>query len=369
MDGVILLEKGRISARQFMLLVFMYSLGTSIIVNPSLTAYYASMDAWITCIISSIIGVGIVFLLIRVSSMDEKKNLFELMEFALGKFIGKVVILLFLFFMLFLTATNLRQIGDFMTTQIMVDTPIQFIMLLFALTSLYGIKLGLEVIGRSCEIFFPYAIVSLILLLVLVSPEADFTKIKPILEDRASAAFATVIPTLGIPYFELIVFLAIIPYVNAFKKAKKGFYIGTIVASFMILLITLMCLAVLGAEFTGRQVYPTYILGKKISIANFLERIEILVAIAWFFTIFFKITVNFYVLSLGFSHFFKLKNVSTLSTPLSFILIILGLISYPNIIYYQEMIAYYWVFFAATMGLCLPLVILIVGKIRQKKKE
>lgn len=127
------------------------------------------------------------------------------------------------------------------------------------------------------------------MLIVLVSPEADFTKIKPILEDRASAAFATVIPTLGIPYFELIVFLAIIPYVNAFKKAKKGFYIGTIVASFMILLITLMCLAVLGAEFTGRQVYPTYILGKKISIANFLERIEILVAIAWFFTIFLKL--------------------------------------------------------------------------------
>lgn len=363
-----MLEKGIISARQFMLLVFMYSLGTSIIVRPSLIAGFAGANGWITSIIAAIIGVGVVFLLIRVSSIDEKKNLFELIESVMGKFIGKSVILLFLFFMLFLTATNLRQIGDFMTTQILVDTPIQFIMLIFALTSLYGIKLGLEVIGRSCEIFFPYAFVSLILLIILVSPEADLTKIKPVLEDRASATFATVIPTLGIPYFELIVFLAIIPYVNAFKKAKKGFYIGNIVGSFIVLLITFMCLVVLGPEFTGRQVYPTYILGKKISIADFLERIEILVAIAWFFTIFFKITINFYVLSLGFSHLFKLKSTSTLSTPLSFILVILGSILYPNIVYYQEIIAYYWVFFSATMGLCLPLVILIVGKIRQKKK-
>lgn len=364
-----MLEKGIISARQFMLLVFMYSLGTSIIVHPSLTAGFAKTNAWITSIIASVIGIGIVFLLIRVSSIDEKKNLFELIESVLGKFIGKAVILLFLFFMLFLTATNLRQIGDFITTQIMVDTPIQMIMFIFVLTSLYGIKLGLEVIGRSCEILFPYAFVSLILLIALVFPEANFTKIKPILEDKASAAFATVIPTLGIPYLELIVFLAIIPYVNAFKKAKKGFYIGTIVASSMMLLITFMCLAVLGPEFTGRQVYPTYILGKKISIANFLERIEILVAIAWFFTIFFKITINFYVLSLGFSHLFKLKSISTLSTPLSFILIILGLVLYPNVVYYQEVIAYFWVFLSATIGLCLPLVILIIGKIRQKKKN
>ncbi|WP_085994244.1 GerAB/ArcD/ProY family transporter [Oceanobacillus senegalensis] len=362
-----MLEKGKISARQFMLLVFMYSLGTSIIVHPALTAGYAGTDAWITSIIAAVIGIGIVFLLVHVSALDTNKNLFELMEAILGKWMGKIVILLFLLFMLFLTATNLRQIGDFMITHIMLGTPISFIMLIFVLTSLYAIKLGLEVIGRSCEIFVPYAFISLMLLIILVSPDADLSRVKPILAEKPSATFVSALPTLGIPYLELVVFLAIIPYVNAFKKAKKGFYIGTIVASFLLFLITFMCLTVLGPEFTARQAYPTYILGKKISIANFLERIEILVAIAWFFTIFFKITVNFYVLSLGFSHFFKLKSPSTLSTPLSFILIILGFILYPNIVYYYELIAYYWVFFSATIGLCLPLLLLMVGKIRQRK--
>lgn len=369
MEGTILLEKGRISARQFMLLVFMYSLGTSIIVTPSLTANYAKNDAWITTLITAIIGIAIVFLLIRVASLDMKKNLFELVEFALGKFIGKAVNLLFLFFMLFLTATNLRQIGDFITTQILVDTPIQFVMLIFILTSLYAINLGLEVVGRSSEIFLPYTLVSLILLIILVFPEADFTRIRPILKDQASAAFVSVIPALSVPYLQLIVFLAIIPYVNTFNKAKKGFYVGTMVASTIILFTTLISLAVLGPEFTGRQVYPTYILGKKIFLANFLERIEVLVAIAWLFTIFFKITVNFYVLSLGFSHYFKLKSTTTLSTPLSFILIILGLVLYPNIVYYSEFVSYYGVFLTATMGLCLPILMLIVGKIRQKSKS
>lgn len=345
----------------------MYTLGTSIIIHPAITVGYAGTDGWITSIIASVIGISIVFLLIRVSSMDKNMNLFELIESVLGKFIGKTVILLFLFFMFFLTASNLRQIGDFATTQILINTPVPIIMFIFVLTSLYAIKLGLEVIGRSCEIFFPYALISLILLVILVSPEADVTRIKPIMEDKPSAAFAAVIPALGVPYFQLIVFLGIIPYVNAFKKAKKGFYIGTVVASFTLLLITFMSLTVLGPDFTGRQIFPIYSLGQKISIGNFLERVEVLAAIAWVFTIFFKIIINFYVLSLGLSHIFKLKNISTLSTPLSFILIITGIVLYPNIVYFHEFVAYYFVFFSATMGLFLPLLLLFMDKLKRAK--
>ncbi|MFC3040733.1 endospore germination permease [Virgibacillus xinjiangensis] len=362
------MEKGKISARQFTLLVFMYSLGTSIIVHPALTASFAGGNAWVTVITASIIGMGIIFFLNRVSSLQPEKNLFELAEFVLGKWAGRVVSLLILTYLLFLTSTNLRQIGDFISTQIMVATPVPFIMLIFVFTSMVAIKLGLEVIGRTCEIFFPYAVISLVLLILLVSPEAEITNIQPILQEKPAASFGAVIPTLGIPYLQLFVFLAIIPYVNKFKEAKKGFYIGLAAASVLLVLITFMCLLVLGPDFTGRQVYPTYILGKKISLANFLERVEILVAIAWFFTIFFKISINFYVLSLGMSHFFKLKNPNSLSMPLSLIFIIMGLILYPNIVYYQDFVSYTAVFYTFSIGTMLPLLILVVGKIRKKGK-
>ncbi|MRG87118.1 GerAB/ArcD/ProY family transporter [Salinibacillus xinjiangensis] len=364
-----MIEKGKIGVRQFTVLVLMYTLGTAVIILPSLTASYAHANAWITMVIAMLIGIGIVFMLNCVISIDWKKNLFELSEHILGKWVGKAVSVLFLTYILLLTATNLRQIGEFITTQVTVETPIQFVMFIFMMTSLIGVRLGLEVIGRTSEIFFPYAFTSLILLLILVAPEADFRNVQPVLQEDIGGTFLAVIPTLTTPYLELFIFLAIFPYVHRFKPAKKAFYIGVIIGSVILTLITLMCLAVLGPDFTARQIFPSYILGKKISLANFLERIEILVAIAWFFTIFFKITLNFYVLNLGMSHFFNLKSTKTLSTPLAFIIIIMGIILFTDIIYYNEFVAYYAPYYSATIGILLPMLLLLVGFIRKKKKK
>ena len=60
-----------------------------------------------------------------------------------------------IFFMCsFIACGQVRDIGDFLTTEILVETPIQMIMIIFTLTSLIGVRLGLEVICRSAVIFF-----------------------------------------------------------------------------------------------------------------------------------------------------------------------------------------------------------------------
>ncbi|WP_102028086.1 GerAB/ArcD/ProY family transporter [Salirhabdus sp. Marseille-P4669] len=364
-----MIEKGKISTRQFTILVFMFSLGTSVISLPSLVATFAQENAWISLTLTCLLGLLIVYLLIRVSNIDQKKNVFEIMERVFGKKIGKGITSLFLIFLMFLTAANIWQIGMFITTQIMVETPIQVFSLLFIITSLIGVKMGLEVIGRSSEVFFPYAFLSLIIMMILVSPQIDFTNIQPVLQKNVSGIFLSIFPTMATPFFELCVLLAILPYVEKSKEARKCFYIGVVFASILLIAITFMSLAVLGVEFTTRNLFPTYILGKKISIAAFLERIEILVAIAWFFTIYFKITINFYVLSLGLSHLFQLKTPKVLSTPMSFILVVLGAYLGPNVIHYVEYISYYWAPFTATFGLVLPIVILVISKMRKGNKQ
>ncbi|GAA0492147.1 endospore germination permease [Salinibacillus aidingensis] len=364
-----MIEKGKIDARQFTVLVVMYSLGTSIIAIPSTISTYAQENAWITIILTTLIGLMIVFLLNQVNRINKNKNLFELFEYVFGKWIGKSVTVLFLTFVYIVSGKNLRQIGDFITTQVMVETPIQVIMLIFVLTSLYAIKLGIEVIGRTSEIFFPYAFTSLMLLIIFVAPQADFKNIQPVLVNNIEGAFLTVFPTLGTPYFELVVFLALLPYVNRIGPGRKAFYIGVGIGSFLLFAVTLMSLLVLGPDFSARNVYPTYILGKKISGIQFLERIEILVAIAWFFTIFFKISINFYVLSLGMSHLFQLRSPKVLSTPLAFLILIAGVYLAPNMIAYQNFLAHDLAPLAGTFGIVLPVLLIIVARLRKKNKK
>ncbi|MBB6453107.1 spore germination protein KB [Salirhabdus euzebyi] len=364
-----MIEKGKISMRQFTILVFMYTLGTSVISLPSISTTFAHENGWIAVLMASIIGMLLVFMYIIISKLDEKKNLFELAEWIFGKWIGKAISALILLFILFLTAGNLRQIGDFLSTQIMTETPIQVLMVMFLLTALFAVKLGLEVTARTCEVFFPYAFFALLALLVMVTPTVDITKIQPILQKNMVGTFEAIVPSLGTPFLELFIFIAILPYVKKPKSARKGYLIGVGLGSFFLVAITFMCLTVLGADFTARNLFPTYVLGKTISLVQFLERIEIIVAIAWFFTIYFKIVLNFYVLSLGMSHFFQLKKTHTLSVPLAFFIIVLATINSPNIIYYLDFILYYWAPFAAVFGILIPVLVLIVGKIKVRKKD
>ncbi|WP_373428048.1 GerAB/ArcD/ProY family transporter [Neobacillus niacini] len=61
-----------------------------------------------------------------------------------GKWIGKIASLLYLFYLYYLSSVLLREIGDFFTTQIMVETPFQMIMIMFLLTNLIGVRVRIR---------------------------------------------------------------------------------------------------------------------------------------------------------------------------------------------------------------------------------
>ncbi|WP_407270531.1 endospore germination permease [Radiobacillus sp. PE A8.2] len=359
----------KISGRQFTILVFMNVLGTAIIIGPSIATSFGKENGWISVFIATLIGIGIVLIYNQLFKINEKKDLFQLMEFVYGKWIGKVISLVFILLIFFVAAGNLRGMGDFIATQILVGTPMEVILLLTILTCLIGVRMGLEVLGRTSEIFFPYTFISLVMLLVFVIPGAEMKKIQPILQTNIADMFAGVIPLIGYPFLELIILLAIMKYVNRPENARKGFLVGVTLGGITLTIITFMCLVILGVDFTIRNTYPTYVLGKKISIADFLERIEIVVAIVWFFTIFFKITVTFYVLALGASRVLSLKSYKTLTIPLAYLLVVFAVVLAPNVIYYNQFLTSTWIPLSITVGLIIPLLTLSVGIIRKSRKN
>ena len=111
---------------------------------------------------------------------------------------------------------------------------------------------------------------------------------------------------LGLP-LQLGILLMIIPYVTN-TEMKKSFYIGFLIGGIIINHLIALSILVLGANLTARQAYPSYMLGKKISIGTFFQRVEVIVAIIWMFTLYFKITICYYGLSLGLAQLFGLKN-------------------------------------------------------------
>lgn len=326
-----MLERGKINPGEFHMLVIFFTIGSSILVAPSLLAKAAKQDAWIASLMTIIISLSFIFLYNQLASLYPSMTLVELNKKIFGKWVGTITSLIFLFYFFYLSAALLREIGDFMTTQVLIETPIEMIMILFFFTCVLGVRMGLEVISRSALIFFPWIVGLLFMLILFLIPESKFIQLQPILGDGLKPIFNGSYHYLGLPYLELIIFLMLTPFVNDNAKMKKAFYSGTIIGGLILSILIFFCILVLGPDFTERNVYPTYILGKKISIGDVFERIEIIVAIIWFFTMYFKLTICLYGLTLGCT-FPLLKTVGMINVgqvfqrldPIALILLIIG---------------------------------------------
>jgi spore germination protein KB len=344
----------------------LFTIGDSILVLPSITTFEAKEDAWISAIIGMGVGWLVVCLLVVVSKLNPDLTLVESNKKILGSTLGTAASLLLIAYFLLCASANVREIGDFMTTQNMPETPIQAIYIVFLCIVVMGVRLGLEAFARAGEVFFPGVILFFVMFIILLLPQAHMENIQPVLAEGIKPVLRGSISASTFSSGQLIVFLMIMPYVNQPKKILKGFFTGTLMGGVALIILIIITILVLGADATSSNMYPSYSLAKKINIGKFLERIEAILALMWFVTIFFKILLFFYGFVLGLSQVLKLKEYKSLTLPAAMILMVLSTLIAPNITYYNNVIARYWPFYDYTVNVLFPLLLLGVYGLRQK---
>ncbi|MGP4079487.1 GerAB/ArcD/ProY family transporter [Pseudalkalibacillus sp. R45] len=367
-----MIEKGKISVAQFALLIFMVTVGDSILVLPGSVAVEAKQDSWISGIFAMIVGMGLVMLFYQVSKLFPNQTFVEYSEILFGKFLGRIIALFFIFYPFLSVALLLRELGDFLTTQILPNTPIEAITTLFIVFVIYGSRLGLENWIRTVQILFPYFIFLAVLFFIFLFPLFNFENIQPVLGDGIKPMLRGSLTFIAFPYMEtLIVLLMFFPYVNI-KKSKElrnAMFISQFSGGLLLMLLMLCSVLVFGGELVAHQQYPTYALAKKISIGEFLERIEAIIAILWLITIFIKSTYYFYASALGLAQLFKLKDYRPLTFPMGLVLIVLSLSVSPSLVYYNEAIGQYWPMYDFSISLLFIPLILILGWLKKRKSK
>ncbi|WP_289135049.1 endospore germination permease [uncultured Brevibacillus sp.] len=360
----------KISVRQFGMIVTLFSIGTPILIIPAGLAGLAKQDAWLAAVLGVGLGLLITGLYCALGSLFPEKSLVEMNELVLGKWIGKTISITFVFFNLVTAAELLFFVGNFLTTQIMPETPIQSINIIFACVVLMGVRLGIETLARSAEMLFPLFFVLFLILAIFVSPQIKWENIQPVLETDMNVLFKAAIFFTSVFSFSPVALLMIFPAsVDRFKEARKAFLTGTLIGGLVLIIIIALAILVLGSETTARQMYPSYALAKKINVGNFLQRIEIVMAGMWFITIFFRLSCYFYASVIGLAQTLNLKDYRFLVLPLGILMIILSLIVHPNIVHSEEYNTHEWITYAATYGLLLPVLLLGVNACRKKGNE
>lgn len=363
-----MLKQEKINSFQFTLLIIIFTIGSSILLSPSISVLYAKQDAWIAGLLSMIASVFLILLYVKLSLQYPNKNLFEICDQVLGKWGGKLFSIIFLLYILLLTITLIEDISNFFNIQVMTKTPKEIFYITFFSLAMFAVYSGLESVARSVEILFPFLLFLYVMTSLLLIPEINLHELAPVFEFGTKPILFSSYHFMSLPFLQLFILMVFIPNLNEPKKTKKVFLIGIIIGGFLVILETFYSLTILGVDLTIRNVHPSFLLAKKINIINFLQRIEVLVAFIWGISSYIKIFICFYAFMIGCGHVFHFKEVRSFVLPFYILLLGLTVILTPNYMAYNEFNKEIWATLSWMIGFVLPLFLLIISTIRKRSK-
>ncbi len=355
----------KINVRQFTLLLTLFTIGTSVLITPSQIATIAKESAWMATSISIFGGVLVLLLLIYIGRIQPNLNLFQHNEYVFGKWIGKLFTCIIVLYSLIGASTVLWTVGDFVLVQVIPQTPLAAICILFMTIVIYGTKLGIETIVKTVEIFFPWIILLLTIIVLFSIPSMDIKQLQPLWGQPVNKIIEASLYELSVSTFPLIILFVLYPSVlNNDSKGTKSIILGYLFAGILIMGISVIAISVLGYKLTSHYVYPTYVMAERIEFIVLLDRLEVVIAISWILSIFFKLFIYFYISLIGISQIFGLKHYRPITLPIGILVIGLALIIYPDTVYAGKWNKETWVPLSIAIGVVYPIVLLVGSKIK-----
>lgn len=360
-----MLEGGKISARQMILLIFVSRITVVITSFPNLVAPPGNQDVWISTLVMVPINLIFAVPFYLLAKRFPNQTLYEYCQTILGK-AGQWVGLLFVWFFLHSSILTLCNFSMFFTTTIMPETPSLFFLISFTLVAAYAVYHGIEVLGRFSEFIVPIIMFGIIAVVLLLSKELDLGKLTPFLEKG-------IYPTLlGGLYsssltIETLALGIILPFLNDKWKIKKVFLFSTLLLVPFMLMITLPILGIFGSELAKTLIYPPYSAVRFVHVGDFLERVDAIHIGVWILGMFIKISFYYYLTVLGISQLFHLKDYKPLVLPTGTLIISLTTLMNSNIVEFKEFSSYrIYTWYSLFFILFIPSLLLLTAKIRRK---
>jgi len=359
-------DKQKISGYQYFILTFGMTVGTSILVIPAGLVGEVREDAWIAALLMTIVNAMMAYFYLKLAKLYPGKNLFQIIEAALGKWIGSLVSLLYLFYFLILSGTLLGNLGYFFTSELMRETPIQAIELLFLIASVMCARLGMVVLSRVVELMLPWIILFALVLILTLLPQVEWQYIMPIWEGGPMPILKSGLSTAM--FQELIIMLVFMPMAANSSKAGKGVVLGTAAGGILLSTIVLLSVLILGIEQSANSTFPAFVLAKTINIGGFLQRIEVVLITLWVLTFFIKTSLMMFGLLTGMQTVFGLSSYRPLIYPLAALVLIVSWNTYINSVYVAEVIKEVWAGYSMIHLIVIPLLLWVCGRWRRAPK-
>jgi spore germination protein KB len=358
------MNKEIISDKQGIILVMLFILGSTLVVG---TGGEAKKDMWLAVIIGIAFSLLMLMIYAKLLSMFPEKDIFDILKLVFGNFIGKAISLLFIWYALHLGSLVLYNFSEFIVTVGLEETPrvvpVSVIMLLCA----WGVKEGIEVLGRWGEIMFPFLFIIIFLSTVLSIPNMRLNNVLPILEGGIKPVIKGALFTFSFPFTETVIFIMFLSCLKGRKSIFKAFLLGLLIAGSILTVIAARNIMVLGAYILSLSYYPSFNTIARINTGHFLQRLESAISIVFLIAGYIKISMCLLGASKGISKLFNLKDYRFIVIPTALLILNLSFLVSKDMMESVKWNIEVYRPYASIFEVILPSLIFICAKIRYKK--
>ncbi|MFT9494392.1 GerAB/ArcD/ProY family transporter [Anaerosolibacter sp.] len=360
------MKKEIVSNRQGICLITLFVIGDAVIVARGLEA---GRDLWISLILATLASIPLVWVYAKIQIGYPEKDLFEINEIILGKILGKLINVLFLVFVFVNGASIIRAFSEFFITVGLPETP-QIVFGIF-LTGLCGFaaKEGVEILGRLAELFLiilsfivPMAILTLI-------PKMDIHHLQPVLYNGWGPVFIGTFSSITFPFGEAVTILMISMGLRKKESFKKVYILGVMLGGSILFSTAVTELLALGYNTYSSKYFPAYGAVSRINVGDFIQRLEIIVSTISLLAGFIKISVCLLAACKGVASLFNTVQYRFMVWPMALLLLNLSVIIYSDIFHAMRWAEEIWVYFAIPFEMILPILILVIIEIRNRRKD
>lgn len=360
-------EKGRISSGQLFIIMLIYLTATSS--NTNFDFVYGGQDGGISNLVVILPGLLTLYLFLKLQERHPRKILFEYTEDILGKWPGKFVSLLYVWFALEVAVMSSRQFSEFIVTVLTPELSEQVYIIGIVIVGAYAVYRGMEAIVRFAQIAFPFYLFLLIFVNILLIGQFKLDNVLPFLDrPMGEILFASYLQYV-FPIGELIFFIGFFPYLKKDKRKAWLPYLAIVLSGLYLAYRVIVSIGVLGQGTSQISSYPYIAAIRFVKIGEFVERIDILFLGIYIMIILLEFIVVFYTLAHGVAHLTGMKSVSPLVIPLCFLIAGLGQGIIKDSLDLNIYITQIRSVTSPIFTLLLPLLLLIVSRIRFGKVQ
>ncbi|SOC45028.1 GerAB/ArcD/ProY family transporter [Ureibacillus acetophenoni] len=358
--------KGMLGIREFFAIILV-TIGTKLTDNtPTGLFNEVGNAAWITIIIMCLVSIIPIYLLTKVITSYENKNLVDIIYHLLGKHIGFFVILLLWLTETYSIVLSSAMYADIIETMYFVRTPILIIYIVLIGVAAYGAKKGIEYIGSAAWITLIGLNIALFVVLILSILQGRINYIFPIFGNGIPEILTEGTTNLSI-FGEFLYFGFIVTSLRSINVYKKGIWIGLFYVSIVFMFALIGYVMLFDYVSIGNLNYPFHESIRYIQL-GFLTNVESLFLPFWLVASFLRFSFYLYISALLFGALFKIKQFNYLVPSIAILIVFLGLIPEApvfSLFNLREILVY----ITAPIFLLLPLVLWIAAKLKGEFKK